>query len=312
MNTKRLSALLAAASLLIGCDKSPNIASDSQQVQAEPFHGQVYRSFNGRSTLTLISQDECELNQGGTTLLCKYTKQPDALRVVVTAMGTNQVIYYRITDQGIQDNSGNVMLSPDRYAAAIEQARIAREAEAARQRASQLEQERQRQMEEQRIAERKRAAFAKRDAVVDDIRKFFAKGATFKGTYYSKWSYQHKNPNLPYQLKISGEMTVEDDTKSRDPFDQHLGIPAHFDWLGATETISPSSWGGEIKEYDGMIWVSVEVDDDKEPPAVKADMKFCIRDPSWPSEWVSREEGSTWDGTQFIGNERSSIALKKP
>ena len=86
--------------------------------------------------------------QDGTTLLCKYTKQTDALRVIATVMGTPQVIYYRFTDQGIQDNNGNVLLSPEKYAAAIEQQRQAQIEEQNKQ----LEEQR-KQLEEQRIAE---------------------------------------------------------------------------------------------------------------------------------------------------------------
>jgi hypothetical protein len=123
MNTKLIAYILVICSLSSGCNKSPHIMTNTPQVQAEPFHGQVYRSPDGQKSLTLISVDECELNDGGPTLLCKYTKQSDALRLVVTALGTNQIIYYRITDQGIQDKCGVVLLSPGGYAAAIESKR---------------------------------------------------------------------------------------------------------------------------------------------------------------------------------------------
>ena len=124
MNIKLIAITVVACALAIGCDKPPNVTSDSKQVQAVPFHGQVYRSIDGMSVLTLISEDECELLQGGTTLLCKYTKQADALRVVVTVMGTNEVKYYRLNDQGIQDNNGAVLFSPERYTAAQQSARL--------------------------------------------------------------------------------------------------------------------------------------------------------------------------------------------
>lgn len=129
MNIKPISILAACVFFTAGCNKSPTTpTADSNgsqpppaPIQAEPFHGQVYKSIDGRNTLTLTSKDECELAQGGTTLLCKYTKQADALRIIATVMGTPQVIYYRFTDQGIQDNNGNVLLSPDKYTAAVEQ-----------------------------------------------------------------------------------------------------------------------------------------------------------------------------------------------
>jgi hypothetical protein len=135
-------AILAACAFLTGaCNKSPTSPttnnSDSQPspapIQAEPFHGQVYKSLDGRNVLTLTSKEECELMQEGTTLLCKYTKQNDAVRVIATVMGTPQVIYYRFTDQGIQDNNGNVLLSPERYTAAIEQLQRQKQEELQRQ-----------------------------------------------------------------------------------------------------------------------------------------------------------------------------------
>lgn len=149
MNIKLVSILAACVFFTAGCNKSPTPPtannSDSQPapapIQAEPFHGQVYKSLNGRTTLTLVSKDECELSEGGTILLCKYTKPNDTLRVVTTALGTSQVIYFRFTDQGLEDNSGNVLFSPEKYAAAIEQLQR-----------QQREQQRE-QQEKQRIAQ---------------------------------------------------------------------------------------------------------------------------------------------------------------
>jgi hypothetical protein len=132
MNIKPVVILAACAFFFTGgCNKSPTSTtannSGNQQpppVQAEPFHGQVYKSLDGRTTLTLVSKEECELSENGTILLCKYTKPNDTLRVVTTALGTSQVIYYRFTDQGIQDNNGNVLLSQERYAAIIQQQQL--------------------------------------------------------------------------------------------------------------------------------------------------------------------------------------------
>jgi hypothetical protein len=132
MKSKLITILATLAILTAGCGKSPNANGNASQpppptpppIQAEPFHGQVYKSLNGRTTLTLVSKDECELSENGTILLCKYTKPNDTLRVVTTALGTSQVIYFRFTDQGLEDNSGNVLLSPERYAAIIQQQQL--------------------------------------------------------------------------------------------------------------------------------------------------------------------------------------------
>jgi hypothetical protein len=98
----------------------PTTQASPPPVQAEPFHGQVYKSVDGRHVVTLTSKDECELTQDGGTLLCKYTKQKDALRVIATVMGTTQVLYFRFTDKGLQDNDGNILLSPEQYAASLQ------------------------------------------------------------------------------------------------------------------------------------------------------------------------------------------------
>jgi hypothetical protein len=129
MNMKTVAILAACALFTGGCGQSPTTTSSNGQpspaiqpppvIQAEPFHGQVYKTLNGRIVLTLISKDECELTEHGTTYLCKYTKQTGALRVIVTALGTSQVVYLRYTDQGLQDNDGDVLLSPDKYEAAL-------------------------------------------------------------------------------------------------------------------------------------------------------------------------------------------------
>jgi hypothetical protein len=137
MNTKPIVILAACAFLIGGCNKSPtpqtannNDTQPPPPVQAEPFHGQVYKSLNGRNVLTLTSKDECELSDGRTTLLCKYTKQSDALRVIVTAMGTTQVIYFRFTNQGlVESDDGTELLSQDAFDAKMQQIRLAKQRE---------------------------------------------------------------------------------------------------------------------------------------------------------------------------------------
>lgn len=126
MNIKSLGTLVALGFLTGGCNKSPTspIANNTDSprppaIQAEPFQGQVYKSLNGKTVLTLVSKDECELAERGTTLLCRYTKPNNTLRIVTTALGTSQVIYFRFTDQGLEDSNGDVLLSPEKYTAAI-------------------------------------------------------------------------------------------------------------------------------------------------------------------------------------------------
>ena len=148
MNIKPIAILASCVLFTAGCNKSPtsptanNSGNQPPPVQAEAFHGQVYKSVEGRNVVTLTSKDECELTQNGTTLLCKYTKQTDALRVIATVVGTPQVLYFRFVDQGLQANDGQILLAPQQYADAIAKIR-------------QEEEKRQREeQEKQRMAEK--------------------------------------------------------------------------------------------------------------------------------------------------------------
>jgi rRNA maturation protein Nop10 len=124
---KFISVLAGLALLTGGCDKPPTPPTaksrNSQPVpiQAEAFHGQVYKSPDGRTVLTLISKDECELSNDGTILLCKYTKPNDTLRIVTTALGTSQVLYYRFIEQGLQAEDGRTLLEPKHYDHALKE-----------------------------------------------------------------------------------------------------------------------------------------------------------------------------------------------
>jgi hypothetical protein len=76
----------------------------------------TYRSAEDRITLTLISTDECELRINKITWLGKYTKQPDALRVILPTLGSHEVRYFKIVKDGLQQDDGELLYS----AAAIE------------------------------------------------------------------------------------------------------------------------------------------------------------------------------------------------
>ena len=179
MTPKPIACMLIAI-LVAGCEKPATTAVQTAdappRVEAEPFRGEVYRTLNGQTALTLISRDECELRNGQQTLLCKYTKQTDSLRVVVTAFGTNQVVYYRNTPQGIQDNEGMVLLAPQPYAAAVEQTRLARE----------HQEKMRREAEERERAEQraKESALAnRRSKYLEWFKSYFAKGQNQPGKY---------------------------------------------------------------------------------------------------------------------------------
>ena len=110
---------------------------------------EVYRSLNGHFVFDLISSDQVEYKYGHSenityyewishTVQAKYTKQSDAIRVV---FADGRVSYFRFTQEGIQTEDGESLLSPERFAAAKEQIRlnqIHKEAEQARMEAEQL------------------------------------------------------------------------------------------------------------------------------------------------------------------------------
>ncbi|HEY1719207.1 MAG TPA: hypothetical protein VGH42_13065 [Verrucomicrobiae bacterium] len=126
MNIKPISILAACVFFTAGCNKSPTTPTANNNgsqpppapIQPEPFHGQVYKPIDGSGSLTLVSQDECEISAGGSIVLCKYTKPNDTLRVVFP---NSQVLYFRITAQGLVDGNGNVWYNPERYAATLAQ-----------------------------------------------------------------------------------------------------------------------------------------------------------------------------------------------
>lgn len=154
--------LLAA---LIGCDSGPKITTNNASlggVQPAPFNGETYRTRSGGSVITLISRDELEYTNNGTIFLCKYTERNEALRVILTAMGTQQVLYFRRAPNGMISNDGTVYLSASGLAEVQrmeEQSRLDQQAAqetAERQRVEMLRQEAlvaQRQADERRLAD---------------------------------------------------------------------------------------------------------------------------------------------------------------
>lgn len=121
MSIERIVISAAVAIGVVSCDKpqekpSSAVPEAKQGFEAKPFHGEVYRAGDDSKTLTLISRDECEVKQGGKIFLCKYTKQDDALRVVMAVMGTNQVVYYKLVPGGgIKEENGTILFTDSEY-----------------------------------------------------------------------------------------------------------------------------------------------------------------------------------------------------
>lgn len=162
MGYRRSATLLSLILLLSACTREPQISVDKATnglVEAAPFNGESYRTPNGRSAITLVSSDELEYRVAdGTTYLCKYSAQQDALRVILTVMGTQQVLYFRRVHNGLVSNDGTQYLNSAGLAELDHEKELARqremEARAAEERAR-VENERQAKLAAERDAEEK-------------------------------------------------------------------------------------------------------------------------------------------------------------
>lgn len=262
------------------------------------------------STITLISETGCEIKKGNQIFLAEYTRQENKLRVIERALGTASVDYFDILPEGLrQSDTGEMYLLPEPLKRYQDQVRAAQEAEQARQIAAKLEQENQ-------AAELRKRLIASRDAVMQDVRQFLSKGTVFNGTYYSEFKglgEKRNDPNLPYQVTITGGLTIDHNANTSDPLDENFRIPAHFKWLGDIEPLSPfgTTFQKAMQEYDGMFMGEVRKNNGTGMNAQwGVTMKYFISVKSL--EWISGEGGSTWDGTQFKGNRKAAISLLKP
>ena len=179
-----------------------------------------------------------------------------------------------------------------------------------------------------RAAELQKKLISSREAVLDNVQGFLAKGSIFHSTYFSRWPSPQKDPNLPFQITITGDLSIgdfnfNDDSNSfsmkpqrnnGDALDQTFIVPARFQWLGDTETLCPSSWGSKVRSYEGMIIGAAKIQNRNGPnPTWRVTIKYCVQEPTFPADlWVSREDGSIWNGTQFEGKGKSSIKLIRP
>lgn len=98
------------------CSEESSSGDVSKPAAATPFKGEIYLTIDDRKVITFMSSDELELTENGVNLICKYTKQTDAIRVVANVAGTVQALYFKITDWGLLANDKTIYLSPKFYA----------------------------------------------------------------------------------------------------------------------------------------------------------------------------------------------------
>ena len=126
----------------------------------------VFSTMDGKMTLTLISKDELELSTiGRPTLLCKYSEQADSLRVVVTALGSQQVLYVKRIPSGLQGPKGEILLDAKSLTAAKKAEELALVAQLEKRRAT----EKQLLEEEQRLVSMWNAASSP-NKIIDQLK----------------------------------------------------------------------------------------------------------------------------------------------
>jgi hypothetical protein len=117
---------------------------------ARAFDSQTFRAPEGRGAITLVSSNEAELTvEDGTTFLCKYTTKGETIRLILTVLGSQQVLHFQRARNGLVGDDGKIYLNPSAYAQALRE----REAERRRKEATRAAGQRQ-------IAERQRAEAA--------------------------------------------------------------------------------------------------------------------------------------------------------
>lgn len=127
---------LIAAGVLSGCKsdtvaetksatESPATAQAATIVPAPPaepaFNRVVYVTADGRKRITMVSGSELEIGQNGENYVCKYSREENVVRAVMTGFGSSQAVYFNVFADGLVDKDGVVFYSP----AALERVKVA-------------------------------------------------------------------------------------------------------------------------------------------------------------------------------------------
>lgn len=104
---------------------------------AELATGALFRSVDGSTFLRITSNDELEFtpDKKSPNWVCKYSRNGDSLRIVLTALGSPQAIYMKVIPEGLQHRDGRKLYDESHFDAAFHAEEQARE-ERARQQAA--------------------------------------------------------------------------------------------------------------------------------------------------------------------------------
>jgi type II secretory pathway pseudopilin PulG len=175
----------------------------------------TYRTRDGRSWIRLVSSNELEYRHEGTTFLCKYSVQDESLRVILTVLGTQQVLYFKRTPEGYASEQGESYMTPAAIADLQRREQAAREAQQRAQQAQaarRAEEERLAREAAQREAEVKRLADERASKESERLLRVFLPSHP---TLYATWN-DFYNPRK-MMLKITsfdlqtGSVTGESD-----------------------------------------------------------------------------------------------------
>lgn len=140
--------LLILPVILSACDKKESTSGTGTSVTVD-FKREAFQSTDGRYKLALISGSEAEYTIDGTTHLSQYTKSDGKVRLVVSAFGGKEVIYFKEKQGSLHGEDGKMLLAASQLAAFREEQRLAEQNEAERQRKA----KEQKAKEAQRLAE---------------------------------------------------------------------------------------------------------------------------------------------------------------
>ncbi len=79
--------------------------------------GEVYKSFNGKHAIEIISNSELAIVRGGKTIHTGYSVDGDKLRVMLSDMKTKRIKYFKIIPEGLREVKMGVYIlySRDKY-----------------------------------------------------------------------------------------------------------------------------------------------------------------------------------------------------
>lgn len=91
--------------------------------------GAVFRGVSDAAAIKIVSDDELEFTaeRDGPNLVCKYSRDGDSLRIVVTLLGSPQAVYFKFIPEGLQRSNGTILYDNAHFDAASSAAAAERE-----------------------------------------------------------------------------------------------------------------------------------------------------------------------------------------